>query len=1100
MASHSHASLSDLNAKDISERTWFAKYFSNLRVVLLLVITILTIGITAFRTLPKRLNPEVKLTIVTVSTILPGAGPSDIESLLTTPLESKLTGLKGIDTITSSSLSNASVIVMQFLSGTDKDKARNDVQAAVSSVATLPTDANKPVVTALDFEDIPIWNFVLSTSDSDATLMRYSQDLKTQIKALPHVDRVELAGDIKPEIAIILDQEKIRTLGLNPLQLMGAVKNATQSFPAGSVKSDRSSLSVSIDTQATDIQGIRDLRLQLNGTSLRLGDLATVMEKGEPNQAPTIVTVNHGETTQRGVSFSVYKTSSSSIDTTAKEVEKLVNDEIAKQNNKFTLTTITSTGDEIALQFSDVLAEFRSTLILVFINLFLFLGLKQALIAGITIPLTFLMSFAWMSGLGQSINFVSLFALLLAFGTSIDDTIVAVSAMTTYFATKRFSPLQAALLVWRDFVVPIWTTTITTVWAFLPLVLTSGIIGEFIKPIPLTVATTMYSSTFVAWFITLPIMVFLLNPKVPSRLKVFGRAFGALVALYLLLKSGNPFALPIGIAVIFLIYVINHTKSSLSKIVRIPSSWRDKTTSIINHGVINTNKLSQKYGQLIGRVIKSKKGRRTILLCLALYSVVGYSLLPLGLVKNEFFPKSNENVVYVTLEMPIGTTLPVLTKTSQELYESLSQFKPADKLVMEVGMGPGSQGGTVSSNPSSTLYSLLLPDKNDRKESSVQIADELRQVVAEFKEGKVTVSEVSSGPPAGSDLQIRLTGEDLTELDGYANKIVGFLGNTPGVINIDKSIKSGPSKLSFVPNFAELGRLGLTTDAVSLWIRTNVSGLTLDTIKIDTEDQGIVLRVSAGSLSPADLGRISIPTQSNGTVPLSSLGEWKLQSSPTVITHLGGKRTISVSAGLKPGYSVTSTNKLLEKFASSDLNLAPGYTWATGGVNEENTKSIQSIVKAMGLSFILIMATMIIEFRSYRQAALILSLIPVAVASVFYVFGLTGTPLSFPSLIGIMALFGVVVTNAMFIIEKINQNREHKMNLDDAIVDAGQSRLEPIILTSLTSILGLVPITLANPLWRGLGGAIISGLLFSGLIMLFYIPVVYRLISVDKED
>jgi multidrug efflux pump subunit AcrB len=284
---------------------------------------------------------------------------------------------------------------------------------------------------------------------------------------------------------------------------------------------------------------------------------------------------------------------------------------------------------------------------------------------------------------------------------------------------------------------------------------------------------------------------------------------------------------------------------------------------------------------------------------------------------------------------------------------------------------------------------------------------------------------------------------------------------------------------------------GIGFDNAGLWLRLAASGFTLDKVKFgNADEEDVTFYSTAGTLHPEEVGTITIPTQT-GCIPLSSLGSFRLDTNPTVIYRQSGKRTISVTAGVLPGYSVSDINTSLENYAKNGLDLPGGYTWATGGVNEENTKSVQSILEAMGLSFILIMATMVVEFSSYRQAAMILSLIPFAISGVFIVFGLTGTPLSFPALIGVMALFGIVVTNAMFIVEKINQNRKEGMGTIHAIADAGRSRLEPILLTSITSILGLIPITLSNPLWTGLGGAIVSGLMFSGGIMLIYIPVVY---------
>lgn len=1082
------------------ENKWFAKYLKNIRVVILLVITILSIGIFSLLTLSKRLNPEVKLTIVSVATVLPGASPSDVESLLTTPLENKLLGLKGIDTISSSSQDNVSVITMQFLSGVDKDKARNDVQAAVSEVTTLPTDAKTPKVIALDFEDTPIWTFTLTSKGDVPSLMRYADSLKSKISDLHNIDRVTLTGFDTQEIQILVNPEKVSTLGINPLSLSSAIKTATLSFPAGSVRADGSNFTVSIDANTSTIEDIRNLRFNIQGKSIRLGDISTVQFKSEPNQHQTFLATKDSKAVQ-GVNFFVYKTSSADISKTVKTVEELVNSDIANQNGQFAVTTIVNTGEKINTQFTDVIGEFRSTIILVFINLLLFLGLRQALIASITIPLTFLMSFAWMSGLGQTINFISLFALLLAFGTSIDDTIVTVSALTKYYGTKKFTPHEAGLLVWRDFIVPIWTTTITTVWAFLPLILTTGIIGEFIKPIPITVATTMYSSTFVSWFITLPLMIVLLKPNLPDRLKKFLSGVAMIVATYIVysLSPHNLLSLPIIILFILTVIITYRLRGLLSgkisRFVKSISHWNKIKTffsRILNQGLINTDNLGEKYHAIINRILESKKARRVVLLSLIVYAIVSFSLLPLGLVKNEFFPKTNGDNLYVSINFPAGTSLEVLQNEAKTVLEDLRSTPELKSVTAQIGRETGSNG-SESESSNSVLYSIILNPKEHRKLTSMDISNILRTQLSSYSKGVITVSEPSSGPPAGADVQIKLVGDDLDVLSKYADKTEAFLAKQPGLVNVDKSIKSSTGKLTFIPDNDKLIQAGITVDNLGFWLRTTVSGFQLDTLKIGENDQNIVFYMDENNLSPADLSRLNIPTQS-GPLPLNSLGHFELKNNPTTITHESGKRTISIFASALPGYSVSDANKKLLAYADSELNLPSGYSWKTGGVNEENTKSVTSIFKAMILSFILIMATMVIEFGSYRQAAMILSLIPFAVSGVFYVFGLTGTPLSFPALIGVMALFGVVVTNAMFIVEKINQNRNKGMHINHAIADAGKSRLEPILLTSLTSILGLIPITLGNELWRGLGGAIISGLLFSGIIMLFYIPVMYKTI------
>jgi multidrug efflux pump subunit AcrB len=303
----------------------------------------------------------------------------------------------------------------------------------------------------------------------------------------------------------------------------------------------------------------------------------------------------------------------------------------------------------------------------------------------------------------------------------------------------------------------------------------------------------------------------------------------------------------------------------------------------------------------------------------------------------------------------------------------------------------------------------------------------------------------------------------------------------------------------FTPNRAELAAHSVGIEQIGLWLRMYNSGFPLDSVRFSKDSEDVTLRVSQGLEKPENLSSISIPTQI-GNLPLTSLGNFKLETNPTKITRTDGKRTITVSAGVAAGYSTADANKKLANFVKNDLRLPSGYSSQTGGVNEENQKSVNSILQAMVLAAILISATMIIQFRSYRKALLVMLVIPLAISGVFILFAATGTPLSFPGLIGMLALFGIVVNNAMMLQDKIGVSLKAGLPFKDAIVDAGRARLEPIFLGSFTTIIGLVPITLSDPLWRGLGGAIIAGLTFSGVIMLLFIPVVYYSWFKGEED
>jgi multidrug efflux pump subunit AcrB len=1077
-----------------------AKYISNIRIVMLLIITLILLGVMSYYSLPKRLNPEVKIPIVTVATFLPGAGPQDVESLVTIPLEDKVRNLKGVDTVTSVSRDNVSFITLQFFSSVDRDKAKDDTKSAVDSVTDLPANAQSPNVTALDFEDQPVWTFSITTENDVPALMRFSDELKRKIDDLPKVDRVITSGYDTQEVVVQVDPEKVQQLGINPLTLAQNIKRGVASYPAGTITTDRYSFALTIDPSITKLQDIRDMRVTIQGKTFALGDVATVVEKSKPDQAITFLT-NKETTPRRAVTFYVYKTSSTNIDEAAKSVKDTVDQVLNEQHGKFKLTTLVNTSNEITKQFSDLLHEFQSTIILVFICLFLFLGLRQAIIASLTVPLTFFSAFFFMQFFGMSINFLSLFAFLLALGLLVDDTIVVVQAMTTYYKTGKFTPLQTGLLVWRDTIVPIWSTTITTIWSFVPLLISTGIIGEFIKPIPIVVTITMISSTAIAVLITLPLMIVILKPSFPGRVVLLGRIVGLLFAFLALFffAGGNPLMALVGVVYLAFLFVGYRTVPGMIKNIRkflgTKPFWKRAQglfSRYSNHGVISIEPLANAYHRLIIRILSSKSAQRKVLFAIIAYAIISFALLPLGFVKNEFFPKSDEDQVYVSLELPNGTPISQTTQEGLALLEQLRQTPETEFVTAEVGRNSNQNNGLTDSGQA-VFFTLHLKPKEIRAISSLTIAENLRKQFTGYNKGTLLVVEASGGPPVGSDLQIKLLGDDLGKLNDYADQIVEYLKQQPGATNVQKSISSGTSKLTFIPDLNKINDAGLSVDTVGNWMRMYASGFPMDSINFDkstTTKTDIVFRLGQADGTTKGVGQIAIFTPAGQAVPLLSLGKLETQVNPTQITREDGKRTISVSAAVKQGYVTTVENKKMEDFANS-IHLPAGYSWKTGGANEENNKSVQSIMQAMVLSAILILITMVVQFQSFRQAIIVLVVIPLAVSSVFLAFALTGTPLSFPALIGVLSLFGIVVTNSMFIVDKINLNQKLGMGLKESIADAGSSRLEPIILTKLCTVLGLLPITLADPLWRGLGGAIISGLLVSSTIMLLFIPVLY---------
>lgn len=1097
--------------------SWVRKYIANIRFVILLVISIVAIGLFSYFSLPQRLNPEINLPIISVITTLPGASPEDVESLVTIPLEDELIGLSGLDTIASTSQNNASIITMQFVSSVTAEKAKQQVKDAVESVNDLPADASVPSVEAFDFENQPVWVFAISSDADTISLSEFAKKLKKSIEDISTVDKVQVRGVEDTEIRVSIDQSKLAKYQLNPLTLSSKLKSQIKAFPAGSIESSNYVYSLTLDPTISNVDGIRKTMIDIDGQNVRLEDIATVQEVSKPDIKRAYIISPNGNP-EKVVTFTIYKSTNADIVKTVEEIKPVVEEQLSVYNGEFKLTTIQNTGEMIQDQFFDLLGEFRSTIILVFVCLLLFLGLRQAVIASFTVPLTFLASFIFMKAVGMSINFLSLFAFLLALGLLVDDTIVVVSAMTTYFKTKKFSSLETGVLVWKDTIVPIWSTTITTIWSFVPLLLATGIIGEFIKPIPVVVTFTMVSSTAIAVLITLPVMIVLLNPSVPRRVLVLVKILSYLVLAGVIIGvfSTTPLFIPIALVFVLIVIVLTLNKQRFLDDIKFRVSemknfglkagvfqlrinfiknHKSKLTRLVDSGLIDVEGFAKGYERFISSVLESKSKRKFIVISIVAYAIFSFALLPLGLVKNEFFPGSHQELIYMSLKLPDGSTSDVTEKKALEVLPQLNNIEGVDFVTLEIGAQAQDGGGFSSQQDENNiaLYTLHLP-KHPKKttQDSIHISQMLRDKYKNYTDAKLSVVELTDGPPAGAEVSITLAGDDLTKLEELTNQVQDYLSKQNGVINIEKSVKSGTSAVVFVPNQQKLQTYGLSNDNIGYWLRTLVSGFELDSVSFDkstNEKTPVIFKIGDDSTPIEEVLSLTIPTQS-GQIALNQLGKLAPKTNPTIINREDGKRVVTVSAGLKQGFNSQEVNGALLKHADT-IPLPAGYSWKTGGVNEENTKSVQSILMAMGVAFLLILVTMVIQFQSFRQALIVLLVIPLAVSSVFLVFAITGTPLSFPALIGVLSLFGIVVTNSMFIVDKINLNLREGMEFKHAIADAGASRMEPIILTKLCTVFGLLPITLADPLWRGLGGAIISGLLIASTIMLLFIPVVY---------
>ena len=421
--------------------SFFGRYMQNIRLVVLLVLLLVAAGTISYSNLPRVLNPSINIPIVNVSTVLPGASPQDVESLLTIPIEDSLGSLKKVSTMTSSSRDSVSAVTIEFESGVDPDEAKRDVQSAVESVSDLPEDAQDPVVQKFDFENEPVWTFTVSGGNDNVSLIRFGKSLQDKLENQSAIDHVDATGLDNEEVQVVIDPAKLTTYGLNPTTLAQSIKSATGSFPAGTVNTDTSSFVLSLDPTITTLEDLRNLRIKANGNTMLLSDVAQISRHTKPDTADSYIATKDQAPVQT-VRFDVYKKSSSNITSAVEEARTVADDLTTQYDGKFTISSVIDTGEEIDDQYNELVRDLFITIGLVFIILFLFLGIRQAILSSLSIPLTFLFTFILMSMNGIALSFIAFFSFLLSLGLLVDDTIVVISALTAYYRTRSLVRLK----------------------------------------------------------------------------------------------------------------------------------------------------------------------------------------------------------------------------------------------------------------------------------------------------------------------------------------------------------------------------------------------------------------------------------------------------------------------------------------------------------------------------------------------------------------------------------------------------------------------------------------------------------------------------------
>ncbi|MDA1024581.1 MAG: efflux RND transporter permease subunit, partial [bacterium] len=976
----------------------------------------------------------------------------DVEELVTNPLEDALLGVDNVKEITSTSGTGFSSIGIEFEIGTDIDDVRVDVEGALDrGRAEFPSDAEDTELSEVSFDDTPIKVFSLSGNYPVEQLTIFAKDLKDALSRIQGVTDIAISGGREREIRVLVDRAKLDSFGLSLTQVTNAISRANATIPVGNIQSNDQQYSVRFDGQLQSVEEIAKTAITAGlGSPILVSDVAEVIDGYESVTSISQFTSNAG--TAPAITLSVFKKGDGNILRIVSEVD----DVIASASG-------TVLPSDISVEVIDDTAEFiredltnlsvsglQTTLIVILLILFM-LGPRESVLAGISIPLTFLITFIFLGAFGFTINFLSLFSLVLALGILVDAAIVITEGIYENIQ-KGLPASEASAAAIKEFQYPLTAGTLTTVFAFLPMLTVSGIIGEFIKSIPVTISIVLFASLFVALGVipAFAAAFFAVKENADKTPGLFARMLRPVTQ-----RVANVYD--------------RLTRARDRFVTRVQESYRER---LVNHLVSKGKKRA-----LIGGLV--------IALIFSLFLPIG------GMLKVDMFPATDMERIYVDISYPIGTPIEVTAERLPLLEAYFSERSEIASFATTAGGGSSLTGGTGSHIVSATIN--LREEKRPDSRDLIEIYD--RDLTPLASPGSLTVQQLGSGPDAMAPVAINIVGDDLVTLEAIASQFERLLTSIPGTRIVSSSVEETAGEFVVRANRSVLGNYGITASDIAFELRSSVYGVTAMTLREDGEDIDVNVKYQLSDSEDADLRNETTANQlmnltmvtPKGDVPLSTFATIDLEASRNTIRHTDGDRIVTVSSGLQKGFVVSDILDVVTE-EMADMQIPDGYNVSFGGQSEDMQSFIDLLI-AMVFGMVLIMILLVLQFSSYRQPLIVVSSVPLALIGVFPGLALIGQPLSFPGMIGVVALSGIVVNNGIILIDRFNQLRKEGIETQPAVIDAAVSRLRPILLTTITTVAGLLPLVISQPSWAPLGFAIIFGLLFSTILTLFVVPI-----------
>ncbi|MCI8624350.1 MAG: efflux RND transporter permease subunit [Provencibacterium sp.] len=991
--------------------------------VIVSLLALVIFGLASLFGTPLELTPSMSMPMFIINTIYGGAGPEEVESLVTNKIEGAIGTLSGLKNIQSISAENMSMVVVELEYGADMSRANNDLQKKLNLINnSLPEDASDPTIIEMSLDSTPVMQIsVEATGDMD--LLSYLQDnVVSDFEKLEGVAAVDIYGGQETYMQVKLDPEKLRQYNLDMSTVATMISMADFSLPAGNIEQGGLSLALRGGVSYPSAQALQTLPLTLaTGDVIHLSDIARV---GEAQQKASSISRYNGMDT---VSLSITKRESASTRAVTGACQRVV-DQVNAGNMGIRMEVTFNSMDEIWDSLSGVIQAMALAIVISMVILFLFLGdIKASLIIGTSMPISVLVTLIIMSWSGMTFNMLSLGGLTIGVGMMVDNSIVVLDSC--FKKRDEFRSFEDAAIEGAGIVTSsVTASTITTVVVFLPIAMMQGISGQLFKDAGYTVVYALTASLISA--LTLVPLLFL-------RLKPVER-------------KDNP----------------------------------------ISKGL---KRLEQGYGVLIR---KSLDHRALVVIVAVLMLVASFCMLPaIGV---ELMPTSDNGTISVAVQTRPGLKLENIEKIIAQVEEAVVRQPDLESYSLT-----GSSAASVMSGSSANVnFSVYL--RENRSVETAEVVENIRRETAGMLDCEVQVSS-SSGVSMGGGtdtVQDYLIGHDQDQLKEASELIKAVMYQNPNVVNVTTSTSDGSPQAEIVIDPVKAGAYGLTPMQVMSSVNMMVSGREAATIRMDGKDYSVRVEYPEDTYRTiSDLAALYLTSPAGMQVPLLDIAAIRYSNSPQQIMRYNNQYVVTVTGQLNAKDAAKHSSEVTQAVYAAEL--PDGVDHFFGGSIQTMNEEFAAIFGALGPAVFLVFMVMAIQFNSIRFSLMVMLSVPFSFIGAFSGLLLTNTTISMTSLMGIILLVGIVVNNAIVLIDYANQLREGGMKVKNALVKAGSTRLRPILMTTLTTILGMVPMAVGlgsnAEMMRGMAMVVIGGLSASTVLTLVLIPTFYLIFSKKDE-